>query len=814
MFENYSEEARKLIQISRQEAAKLHNVSIYLEHLFLAILHLKSCTAYRVLSKHIKDTEELYDSISDRIRNREIDYFTNKISFSEVVRKVLKKASTEAYRNHSKHVGSEHILLALLLEGDESLNRLLISYGLNYYTLKDELGGQASYDTESQKSSPPQFLEEYGVDLNNMALEERLDPLIGREDELDRIIQVLCRRNKNNPILVGEPGVGKTAIVEGLAQRIASRKVPEILKDYRIFSLDIGSLVAGTKYRGQFEDRMKKLIKEVRRCEKIIIFIDEIHSIIGAGAAEGSLDASSLLKPALARGEFQCIGSTTTEEYRRYIEKDGTLDRRFQEIRINPPSKALTVDILKGLKSKYEEFHRVKIDEEAIEKAVELSDRYVMYRNLPDKAIDILDEACSRVRLHYSEFPDTKQGYESLLDHYSRNMEQALSNNDYENASKWSDKIKRLNRFYNDILSGTRSFDHEPVITGEDIEYIVSKVSGIPVYKIEESEVDKLLNMESEIHKYVVGQDIAVKRVSDTVRRSRSGINYGKRPIGSFMFLGPTGVGKTELAKVLAEFLFGSKDALLRIDMSEYMEKFSVSRLIGSPPGYVGYEDGGQLTNKVKRKPYSVILLDEIEKAHPDVFNILLQIFEEGELTDSIGNKVSFRNTIIILTSNIGASKISKSVPLGFAKGQGEKLNFKEIENMVMAEVKNSFNPEFINRLDDIIVFHPLTLDHIIKILDIQQNYINDNLKSMNISIRISEEAKMWFSSKGFSSSYGARPLRRIIQKEIEDRLATMFLKKELKSGDEVVITAIDDRLNFNIEHQDVDKLVETSILT
>ncbi len=814
MFENYSEEAKKIIQLSRQEAAKSHSVSIHIEHLFLAMIQLKSCTAYRILSRHIKDPEDLYDALYARIKDREVDYFSNKISFSEVVRKVLKKASTEAYRNQSQYVGSEHLLLALLLEGDESLNRLLINYGVNYYTLKDELGGKAGSHPESRKSASSQFLEEFGVDLNDMAMQERLDPLIGREDELDRIIQILCRRTKNNPILVGEPGVGKTAIVEGLAQRIVNRKVPEILRDFRIFSLDIGSLVAGTKYRGQFEDRMKKLIKEVRKSENIIIFIDEIHSIIGAGAAEGSLDASSLLKPALARGEFQCIGATTTEEYRRYIEKDGTLDRRFQEIRINPPSKSLTVNILKGIRSKYEDFHKVQINDEAIEKAVDLSDRYIMYRNLPDKAIDILDEACARVRLHYSEFPDNKQGYESLMALYNKNMDDSIGKNDYENASKWSDNIKRLTRFYNQVVSGEKDYYHNPVITGEDIEYIVSKVSGIPVYKIEESEIDKLLNMEAEIHRYIVGQDIAVKRVSDTVRRSRSGINYGNRPIGSFMFLGPTGVGKTELAKVLAEFLFGNKEALLRIDMSEYMEKFSVSRLIGSPPGYVGYEDGGQLTNKVKRKPYCVILLDEIEKAHPDVFNILLQIFEEGELTDSLGNKVSFKNTIIILTSNIGANKISKSVPLGFAKGQGEKLNFKEIENMVMSEVKNNFNPEFINRLDDIIVFHPLTLDHIMKILDIQQSYINSNLKAMNISISITKEAKTWFSKKGYSNNYGARPLRRIIQKEIEDRLATMFLKKEINSGDRIIISEKENKISLSIMPQDVDNLIETSILT
>lgn len=812
MFENYSEEARKLIQVSRKEAERLRNVSIYVDHLFLAILQLKTCTAHRILARYIKSMDDLYDSISSRIRDIDVEFFTNKISFSDIVRKVLKKASTEAYRNQSQYVGTEHILLAMLLEGDETLNRLLINYGLNYYTLKDELGGHTGSKTEMEKSY--QYLEEYGVDLNNMAMEERLDPLIGREDELDRIIQVLCRRTKNNPILVGEPGVGKTAIVEGLAQRIIKRRVPDILKDYRIFSLDIGSVVAGTKYRGQFEDRMKKLIKEVKKNSNIIIFIDEIHSIIGAGAAEGSLDASSLLKPALARGEFQCIGSTTTEEYRRFFEKDGTLDRRFQEIRIAPPSKELTVSILKGIKAKYEEFHKVEITDEAIEKAVDLSDRYVMYRNLPDKAIDVLDEACARVRLQFSEFPDNVQGYESLLDYYNKNMEDSIIRNDYENASKWSDNIKRLSRFHKEISEGTRSYYDNPLIIGEDIEYVVSKVSGIPVYKIEESEIDKLLNMEKEIHKYIVGQDIAVERVSDTVRRSRSGVNYGNRPIGSFMFLGPTGVGKTELAKVLAEFLFGSKESLMRVDMSEYMEKFSVSRLIGSPPGYVGYEDGGQLTNKVKRKPYAVILLDEIEKAHPDVFNILLQIFEEGELTDSLGNKVNFRNTIIILTSNIGASKISKSVPLGFAKGHGEKLNFKEIENMVMSEVKNNFNPEFINRLDDIIVFHPLSLEHILQILEIQKNYINENLKKMEISIKITNEAKIWFANRGYDNMYGARPLRRLIQKEIEDRLATMFLKKELHRGNMVIITEKDDKLHFSIIHQDVDNPVESSILT
>ena len=745
------------------------------------------------------------------LTDRQVPFFSNKISFSDIVKRVLKRALTEAFRHNCQSVSTEHVLLSIVLEGYAPLNNILVNYGLNYYTIRDEIKGTQAQQRARGMKTP--LLDEFGVNLNQMALEDRLDPLIGREDELERIVQILCRRNKNNPILVGEPGVGKSAIVEGLAQRIVKNQVPDAIRDSIITSLDLGSLVAGTKYRGQFEERVKKLMKEVQKMDNIIIFIDEIHTIVGAGAAEGSLDASSLLKPALARGQFQCIGATTPEEYRRYFEKDGSLDRRFQAVWIKPPSKELTINILKGLKHRYEDYHNVRIQDGALHKAVELSDKFIMYRNQPDKAIDVLDEACSRVRLQFSKFPKSKMDYQYLLGDYEKKLDKANETGAYDMASKWQDRLRRLKRFYA-CLKHQEGSEALPDVTEEDIEYIVSKSSGIPVYKIEESEKDKLLRMEDELHRFIVGQDQAVKRVSDAVRRARSGIYHGKRPLGSFMFLGPTGVGKTELAKVLAEFLFGSKEALIRVDMSEYMEKYAVSRLIGSPPGYVGYEDGGQITKKIKQRPYSVILLDEIEKAHPDVFNLLLQIFEEGELTDSLGNRVSFKNTIVIMTSNIGAKRISKSVPLGFSQHTKQTLNFREIEQVVKGEVKNHFSPEFLNRLDEIIVFHPLTEEHILRILEIQQRYINESLQHMKLIIELSPEAKHWLTQKGFSATYGARPLRRVLQKHLEDPLAKLFLSKKVKPGDKLLVSVREDNLHFSIIDKDIEELVKASVLT
>jgi ATP-dependent Clp protease ATP-binding subunit ClpC len=682
--------------------------------------------------------------------------------------------------------------------------RVLQELGVDRKKVRDEtlrlLGGPppGKAAPEEEKSETP-ALNQFGRDLTQLAREGKLDPIIGREDEIERVVQVLCRRKKNNPVLIGEPGVGKTAIAEGLAQRIVEGKIPDLLSDKRIVTLDLAAVVAGTKYRGQFEERLKAIMNEIRESHDAIIFIDELHTIVGAGGAEGAIDASNMLKPALARGEIQCIGATTLDEYRKYIEKDGALERRFQPIMVDPPSVAETVDIILGLRDRYEAHHGVKFTEEAIRASVYLSDRYISDRFLPDKAIDVLDEAGSRARLSLSTVPQELREMETQIGELSKEKEAAIQNQEFEKAAGFRDKEKDLRKQLANLKrewNETRSM-RTTQVDAEAIAYVISKMTGIPVSNLEESESEKLLRMEEHLREKVVGQDEAVRAVSRAVRRNRAGLRDPRRPIGSFIFLGPTGVGKTELARVLAQFLFDDPDALIRIDMSEYMEKFSVSRLVGAPPGYVGYEEGGQLTEKVRRKPYSVVLLDEIEKAHPDVFNILLQVLEDGTLTDSMRRKVNFKNTVLIMTSNLGAQQISGKSNVGFARADVEEA-YDRMRDTVMDEVKRAFNPEFLNRIDEVIVFRSLGRPEIEKVVKILLEEVSTRLAEHNLNLSLTAPAVALLVEKGFDPRMGARPLRRAIQRLIEDPLAELVLSGKFKAGVLVRIGRKGDELTFD----------------
>ena len=817
----FSDRAQKVILIAQEEAKRLNHDYVGTEHLLLGLVSVGEGLAIQVLLNLGIDLKKIKYEIEKIVPPGDNVMVLGEIPFSPRAKKVLEYAVEEANLMGHIYVGTEHILLGLLRENEGIAARVLEYLGVTYEDVQEEIFSLLG-DAETQipffkpskavkhirKTLKTPTLDEFSRDLTQLAREGQLDPIIGREAEVERVIQILSRRTKNNPVLIGDPGVGKTAIVECLAQKIASGEVPEILYSKRVVSLDLGAVIAGTKYRGEFEQRMKNIMEEIRRSKNnIILFIDELHTVIGAGAAEGSVDASNMLKPALARGELQCIGATTIDEYRKYIEKDPALERRFQPVLVEPPTVEQTIEILKGIKEKYENHHKVIYSLESLIAAAELSDKYINDRFLPDKAIDLIDEAGSRLRLKTTQLPEEIKLKMEELQTITTLKEEASKQQDFEQAAKYRSKEMLLKKQIEEMKKQWKQNREKetPVVTAEDIAYIVSKWTNIPVTKITEQESQKLLNIENELHKRIIGQDEAVKVVANAIRRSRTGIKDPKRPIGSFLFLGPTGVGKTELAKALAEFLFGNEDAVVRIDMSEYMEKFNVSRLIGAPPGYVGYEEGGVLTEHIRRRTYSVVLLDEIEKAHPDVFNLLLQIMDNGVLTDSLGHKVSFKNVVLIMTSNIGAKLISKGKSIGFVQSEDEENEYKNMKSLLVDELRKVFNPEFLNRIDEIVVFKPLTKEEMNKILDLMLIKINAKLQKKNIEVVFSNEVKQFLLEKGFDQYYGARPLLRILQKYVEDAIAEeILLKHNLATTDKLykVLSYIDpvsEKIRFEL---------------
>ena len=795
MFERFTDKGRKIIILAREEAERHQNDYLGTEHLVLAILRETGGIALMILKKMGLSTEQIRLEIERNLPGGGTTMTFGEIPFSPRVKKVIEYGVEEARLLGHNHIGSEHLLLGLLREEEGIGGKILRSLGANLLTARQLTVTflRKSAPRERDRKSNTPALDEFGRDLTQLAQEGQLDPVIGRADEIERVLQILSRRSKNNPVLIGESGVGKTAIVEGLAQRIIASEVPDNLLSRRVIALDLGSLVAGTKYRGQFEERLKVVMKEIVQAGNIIIFIDELHTLVGAGAAEGSIDASNMLKPALSRGEIQCIGATTLDEYRKHIEKDGALKRRFQPIHVQPPSTDETVRIIQGLRDRYEEHHGVEITEDAIVEAVKLADRYITDRFLPDKAIDLIDETGSRAKLQTYALPSELKALEQELKKISREKELAISMQNFEEAVRHREEEERLRKLLDESKREWKKNQekHKPTIGKEEVAYVVSKMTGIPLFKLEEEESNKLLRMEEFLHKRVIGQNEAISAVARAIRRSRAGLKEAKKPIGSFIFLGPTGVGKTELARTLAEFLFNSEDALIRIDMSEYQEKFTSSRLFGAPPGYVGYEEGGQLTEKVRRRPYSVVLFDEIEKAHPDVFNVLLQVLDDGVLTDSLGRKVDFKNTVVIMTSNIGTKLIQKGVSLGFQNDEkgGQALRKKD---EVMGELRRSFSPEFLNRIDEIVVFHSLEKEHLIHILDILLHELNLRLIDKSVSIEVDDEVKQWLIKEGYEPLYGARPMRRIIQRAIGDPLSEELIKGRFKDNRKIKVVLRD----------------------
>lgn len=806
MFGRFTERASRALLLAQEEARRLNHDYVGTEHILLGLVSLGEGVAAEVLQNLGIELEKVRIEVEKLVGKGNSMLVLGEVPFTPRAKKVLELAMEEAQTLRHNYIGTEHLLLGLVREEEGIAARVLQNLGADLNKIKDtvisllEGMGIESGQTILKRKSKTPVLDAFGRDLTELARESKLDPVIDREDEIERITQILSRRTKNNPVLIGDPGVGKTAIVEGLAQRIVSKNVPEVLLNKRVVTLDLAALVAGTKYRGEFEERLKRVVDEIKRANNIILFIDEIHTLVGAGAAEGAIDAASILKPALARGELQCIGSTTLDDYRKYVERDAALERRFQTVMVKEPTVQETIEILKGLRDKYEAHHMVKITDKAIEASAELSHRYISDRFLPDKAIDLIDEAGSRVRLRLTTHPPDLKSMESELEEIRKEKESAIKNQEFEKAAKLRDKEKRMRE---KLELTKKEWDKqkinygEAVVDEEEIAYIVSKWTGIPVIKLTRKEQEKLLNMEEELHKSVVGQDEAIRAISRAMRRARTGLKDTRRPTGSFLFLGPTGVGKTKLARSLAGFLFGDEDALVRIDMSEFMEKFSVSRLIGAPPGYVGYEEGGVLTESVRRKPYSVVLLDEIEKAHPEVFNILLQVLDDGRLTDNLGHTVDFRNTVVIMTSNVGARDITKGkFSMGFGAVEGGEQTYQEIKDKVLSEVKKIFNPEFLNRLDEIIVFHPLSKEEILKIIDLMVQEINEGLKDKGITLILDENAKELLVKKGYDSSFGARPLRRTIQKMIEDPLASEMLRGKFNTG-QIFVRVKGDELIF-----------------
>lgn len=797
---NFSDRLQDVIRLSREEALRLGHDYIGTEHLLLGIIREGQGVADRILRNLDCDLMKLKKAIEDTVRTSGGTLTIGNIPLTKQAEKVLKITQIESKIYKADVIGTEHLLLSLLRDEDNIATQILHQFNVTYDAARSELNSMLTNknpkdagatvpppDKKIERTKTP-VLDNFGRDLTKLGNEDKLDPVVGREKEIERVAQILSRRKKNNPVLIGEPGVGKTAIAEGLALRIIQRKVPRILQDKRVVTLDLAGLVAGTKYRGQFEERMKALMNELEKAKEVILFIDELHTIVGAGGASGSLDASNMFKPALARGDIQCIGATTLDEYRKYIETDGALDRRFQKVMVEPPSYDETIQILDNIKFKYEEHHHVKYSKQAIDAAVKLSNRYITDRHLPDKAIDVIDEAGSRVHMGNFEVPQDILNLEEDIEKVRQEKASVVKKQDYEEAARLRDKERNLQ---SDLEIAKREWETKTKdiihdVSEEDIATVVAMMTGIPVNRVAQTESEKLLKMEDSLKERIVGQDEAVSKLTKAIRRTRAGLKRANRPIGSFIFLGPTGVGKTELCKVLAHYLFDSDNALIRIDMSEYMEKFSLSRLVGAPPGYVGYEEGGQLTEKVRRRPYSVVLFDEIEKAHPDIFSILLQVLDDGVLTDSLGRKVDFRNAIIIMTTNIGARDIKNIGSFGFG-GENESDRYSSLKNTVEDAMRKLFNPEFLNRIDETIVFRNLEKSDILKIIDIELKDLYYNMRENKLELELDDTAKGFLVDKGFDQKYGARPLRRAIQKYVEDPIAEEILRGSFKEGSKIV---------------------------
>jgi len=813
-LERFTRQARKVLKLAQEEALKFNHSYIGTEHLLLGLLQDRDSAAVKVLKELGVNPAQVRRTLESLIKPGR--HTPTQLTLTPRTKRVLALAMDEARRLGHNYVGTEHLLLALVKEDEGLAVDVLRNMGLDLEAIRKKttkllVETKPRTVTRPAESTTP-FLDQLAVDLTALAMEGKLDPVIGREQEIERVMQILARRTKNNPALIGEPGVGKTAIVEGLAQRIATGEVPEPLLDKRVVMLDVGSLVAGTIYRGQFEERLKRIIEEIRR-SPVILFVDEMHMLVGAGAAGTAVDAANILKPALARGELQCIGATTPDEYRKYIESDAALERRFQPVYVSEPTPEETIEILRGIKERYEEHHRVRITDEAIQTAVRLSSRYITDRYLPDKAIDLIDEAAARVRMYKSPYARHIKELFKTLKQIRRRKEEILEMGDYEEAAAWRLKEVEIEEQLDRLRKGWEASQETPRVTSEDVAEVVSMWTGIPVTALAQEETERLLHMEEELHKRIVSQDEAIETVAKAVRRARAGLKDPRRPIGTFIFMGPTGVGKTELAKALAEFLFDSEDALVQIDMSEFMERHTVSRLIGAPPGYVGYDEGGQLTEAVRRRPYSVILLDEIEKAHPEVFNVLLQIMEEGHLTDGRGRRVDFRNCILIMTSNIGVERLNKAAALGFNvtrdEVKGIEARYEAMKEKVLSELKRTFRPEFLNRVDAVVVFKPLNKDDIKKIVELELGKVCRRLEEHELTLKATEAAKEFLAEKGYDPNFGARPLKRAIQRYVEDRLSEALLEGRFQKGDIILVDVKDGDIYLEVEDRKAEKAEE-----
>ena len=808
---NFTDRVRKVLAMAREEAIRLQHDYVGTEHILLGLIREGEGVAAAVLQHLSADLEQIHERVEESVRKGKATIALGELPYTSRAKKVLEFAMKEARELTHSYVGTEHLLLGLLREEKGIAAQVLNSLGVTLDEARgetrkvlgtdvtpseptgvgvgEEVSSVSSGSAKGDKKSKTPALDHFCRDLTELARQEKLDPTIGRSEEIERMVEILCRRKKNNPVLIGEPGVGKTAIVEGLAQIIAGGEITEALKDYRVLALDMAAVIAGTKYRGQFEERLKAVMNEIEQNKTVILFIDELHTLVGAGAAEGAIDASNMLKPALARGELQCIGASTLNEYRKYIEKDGALERRFQPVIVEPPAVDETVEILKGLRGHYEDHHKIVIPDEAIEHAAKLSDRYITDRFLPDKAIDVIDEAGARARIASQVPPADVEELKEQLAEIAQRKESAIGDQDFERAAELRDEEREFSQQIRErqLAWEEERQQHRPEISTDEIAFIVGRWTGVPVQRIRQTESERLVNMEDELHKSIVGQHDAIVAISRAIRRSRAGLKDPSRPIGSFIFSGPTGVGKTELARALAEFLFDDRDALIRVDMSEYMEKFSVSRLIGAPPGYVGYEDSGALTKAVRRRPYSVVLLDEVEKAHPDVFNILLQVLDEGHLTDNYGRVIDFKNTVLIMTSNLGARDISKGGGLGFQTADPES-SYQIMKDKVAQEIERAFNPEFLNRVDDTIVFHPLSKQDIGEIIHILMQDLHSRLEEEAITLRFTDAALAFLVEEGYDEKFGARPLKRAIQRYLEDPLSEKILLAEFSAGDEIEV--------------------------